>query len=66
VPAERHDQARADQFDLANQVRLALLDFTGLRVAVVGWAQLCTTPPAVTKLWVSSTSMQKKVVSVRG
>ena len=38
VPAERDNQLRLNQLDLANQIRFAPLDFIRLRVAVVGWA----------------------------
>src|SRR5688572_8107835 len=34
--AERHDHARLDDVDLAEQVRLALLDFVGFGIAVAG------------------------------
>ena len=38
--AERRDHLRLDQFDLAEEVRLARLDLVLLRVAVAGWAAL--------------------------
>jgi hypothetical protein len=39
VPAERHDQLRLDQLDLANQIRFALLDFIRLRSRLLGGRQ---------------------------
>ena len=63
--AERADHRRLDQLDLTQQVLLAVLDLDRQRVAVAGGPAVVHHAPAVTKLCVPSTSMQKKVTSSR-